>query len=57
MIKDLKGKLNKICSLPRPTRQEVSNILKQCFDEGKEYQRKKNYKLIKIQPWTTNKQA
>lgn len=47
MIKDLKGKLNKICSLPRPTRQEVSNILKECFEEGKEYQKKKDYNLIK----------
>lgn len=48
MIKDLKGKLNKICSLPRPTRQEVSNILKECFEEGKEYKKKKDYKLLNI---------
>ncbi len=49
MIKDLTKKLNKICNLPRPTRDEVSKILKECYKQGFKDREKydKNFYSIK----------
>ena len=41
MIKDITKKLNKICNLPRPTRNEVSKILKECYKQG--FKDRENY--------------
>lgn len=34
MIKNLNEKLNKICGLPKPKRDVVSKILKECYEDG-----------------------
>lgn len=46
MIKDLTKKLNKICNLPRPTRDEVSKILKECYRQGYNDKVKYDKKLL-----------
>ena len=39
-MKNITEKLNKICSLPRPRREEVAKILKECYQQGKKDQKK-----------------
>jgi len=47
MIKNLTEKLNKICDLPRIKRNEVSLILKECYNQGKKEEKERIIKLIK----------
>ena len=46
MIKDITKKLDKICSLPRPSRNEVSRILKECYLQGKKDERKSELRML-----------
>lgn len=46
MIKHLHDKLNIITDIPRPKRSIVSDILKECYKEGKVDQKRRGDKVI-----------
>lgn len=48
MIKNLNEKLDKICKLPRVSRREVAEILKDCYFQGLENKFIKNIHKRKI---------
>lgn len=48
MIKNLRYMLDTITGIPRPHRSVVSDILKECYKQGKEWKRKEYKRVAKI---------